>query len=148
MWIDPENIKIAQRHMNVEIGAEAALFREKEYISGIFVAVHAYRDKIPPTSNYCISVFGISFSKLLSSMGMPQMQNYNVCENIHLFIPDLSLMNVFSFNTQYLYFIRIIYLSFTYLHKHSLPDRLSFSSVTPPTITDCSQYLSKFIQGR
>jgi hypothetical protein len=27
------------RHMNVEIGAEAALFPEKEYIKGIFVAV-------------------------------------------------------------------------------------------------------------
>jgi hypothetical protein len=27
-------------HMNVEIGAEAALFPEKEYISGIFVAVY------------------------------------------------------------------------------------------------------------
>ena len=27
------------RHMNVEIGAEAALFPEKEYINGIFVAV-------------------------------------------------------------------------------------------------------------
>jgi hypothetical protein len=27
--------------MNVEIGAEAALFPEKEYINGIFVAVHA-----------------------------------------------------------------------------------------------------------
>jgi hypothetical protein len=27
--------------MNVEIGAEAALFPEKEYISGIFVAVHS-----------------------------------------------------------------------------------------------------------
>jgi hypothetical protein len=26
--------------MNVEIGAEAALFSEKEYIKGIFVAVH------------------------------------------------------------------------------------------------------------
>ncbi len=26
--------------MNVEIGAEAALFSEKEYISGIFVAVY------------------------------------------------------------------------------------------------------------
>jgi hypothetical protein len=28
--------------MNVEIGAEAALFPEKEYISGIFVAVQAW----------------------------------------------------------------------------------------------------------
>jgi hypothetical protein len=27
-------------HMNLEIGAEAALFPEKEYISGIFVAVY------------------------------------------------------------------------------------------------------------
>jgi hypothetical protein len=27
--------------VNVEIGAEAALFPEKEYINGIFVAVHA-----------------------------------------------------------------------------------------------------------
>jgi hypothetical protein len=26
--------------MNVEIGIEAALFPEKEYISGIFIAVH------------------------------------------------------------------------------------------------------------
>jgi hypothetical protein len=28
--------------MNVEIGAEAALFPEKEYINGIAVAVHIY----------------------------------------------------------------------------------------------------------
>jgi hypothetical protein len=39
--------------MNVEIGAEAVLFPEKEYINGIAVAVHLY------------SVAGVSFSLLL-----------------------------------------------------------------------------------
>jgi hypothetical protein len=32
---------IAHRHVNMENGAEAALFPEKDYISGIFVAVYA-----------------------------------------------------------------------------------------------------------
>ncbi len=37
--IYPGNGQIAHRHMNVKIGAEAALFPEKEYINGIAVAV-------------------------------------------------------------------------------------------------------------
>jgi hypothetical protein len=40
---DPGTILIAHRHMNVKLGLRSALFPEKEYIKGIFVAVgHSY----------------------------------------------------------------------------------------------------------
>ncbi len=37
--------------MNVEIGAEAALFPEKEYISGISVAVRSFSTRIKPAKD-------------------------------------------------------------------------------------------------
>ncbi len=41
---------LTDMHMNVEIGAEAALFPEKEYISGIFFAVRYWPVKIDDIS--------------------------------------------------------------------------------------------------
>jgi hypothetical protein len=38
--------------MNVEIGAEAALFSEKEYICGIFVAVRVFLITYPLRKKY------------------------------------------------------------------------------------------------
>jgi hypothetical protein len=70
---------LAHRHRNVEIGAETALFPEKEYISGIFVAVHDGIWQSPLAWKYCrrekmdqLSVIKIdSFSMALHTILFP-----------------------------------------------------------------------------
>jgi hypothetical protein len=48
--------------MNVEIGAEAALFPEKEYINGIAVAVHV--SSIGKVGNTLLSISTVVYCRL------------------------------------------------------------------------------------
>jgi hypothetical protein len=59
MWTDLGNIYVAHthRHMNAEIWTEAEQFPEKEYINGIFVAVHRHSYPFPPYLVYSVSTY-------------------------------------------------------------------------------------------
>jgi hypothetical protein len=64
--------------MNVEIGAEASLFPEKEYISGIFVGVHEYVERPKPTS---LIIF-IYFSAMWEGTPLDEVLNSSIEKNI------------------------------------------------------------------
>jgi hypothetical protein len=66
------------RHMNVEIGTKAAQFPEKEYINGIFVAVHANK------SSFCVAVR--SSATCLSGGGGLSVQRHQKHHLLYLFL--------------------------------------------------------------
>ncbi len=78
--------------MNMEIGAEAALFPEKEYIKGSAVAVHGaqinFGDDLPPYLTYDICN---PCKKIAESMKPPPrgiilyLENQSVCPFVPLF---------------------------------------------------------------
>ncbi len=71
MQTDPGTLQIAHRHMNVEIGAEAALFPKKEYIYGIFVAVWTIHEALSHTAYLLLgsyfSTVSVTYSSFLFS---------------------------------------------------------------------------------
>ncbi len=64
--------KIAHWHMNVEIGTEAALFPEREYINGTFLAVYLARKLVNLATNICGLDIQVNRRRLTCSWGWPQ----------------------------------------------------------------------------
>ncbi len=65
--------------MNVEIGAEAALFPEKEYISGIFVAV--FRKFVILLSAIDILTFRSYFFMIIALLLLDLHENFVFCND-------------------------------------------------------------------
>ncbi len=88
--------------MNVEIGAEATLFPEKEYISGIFVAVHGWVFLAVRTTNLsdrkndspCKKLPGLIVKNINRKS---KQKNTNTEEKLRLVIVVDVLLNFFLF---------------------------------------------------
>jgi hypothetical protein len=69
--------------MNVEIGAEAALCPEKEYISGIFTAVHKKTREELRCYLFLWSVTGCCITKMIERCQILEQKRFCYCESLH-----------------------------------------------------------------
>jgi hypothetical protein len=86
-------MQIAHRYMNVEIGAEATLFPEKEYTKGIFVAVYYCSASTETKRNRLYrSLHWNAFDKITSIRLMLRLSGI-LAQNCRVFFPSKTTLN-------------------------------------------------------
>jgi hypothetical protein len=82
---------MAQRHMNVEIGAQAALFPEKEYINGIAVEVYEIGPSLLPLLFRLLPIQEISVMLMPWLLLVCPVQNTYFLLTVHCFSSFVSI---------------------------------------------------------